>query len=93
MAEPRDLENRCHLPRSLHVPGKPVVLPNAWDVASTRAVVAAGYPVVATTSGGVTTSLGYEDQERAPACSGPFPPSSSAAANPTPSWITTQMGS
>jgi 2-methylisocitrate lyase-like PEP mutase family enzyme len=42
------------------------VLPNAWDAASARAVVAAGFPVVATTSGGVAASLGYEDHERAP---------------------------
>jgi 2-methylisocitrate lyase-like PEP mutase family enzyme len=45
----------------------PLVLPNAWDVPSARAVVAAGFPVVATTSGGVAEALGYEDEERAPA--------------------------
>jgi len=44
-----------------------VVLPNAWDVASAWAVVAAGFPVVATTSGGIAEALGYEDGERAPA--------------------------
>jgi 2-methylisocitrate lyase-like PEP mutase family enzyme len=60
------LESRCDLLRALHVPGNPVVLPNAWDVASARAVAAAGFPVVATTSGGVAASLGYEDHERAP---------------------------
>src|SRR5215212_5311621 len=65
-AEPTDLESRCALLRSLHVPGTPLVLPNAWDVASARAVIAAGFPVVATTSGGVAASLGYEDHERAP---------------------------
>jgi 2-methylisocitrate lyase-like PEP mutase family enzyme len=64
--EPTELESRCALLRSLHVPGAPLVLPNAWDVASARAVVAAGFPVVATTSGGVAASLGYEDHERAP---------------------------
>ena len=48
------------------MPGTPLVLPNAWDVASARAVAAAGFPVVATTSGGVAASLGYEDHERAP---------------------------
>jgi 2-methylisocitrate lyase-like PEP mutase family enzyme len=63
---PTDLESRCDLLRSLHVPGTPLVLPNAWDVASARAVVAAGFPVVATTSRGVAASLGYEDHERAP---------------------------
>jgi 2-methylisocitrate lyase-like PEP mutase family enzyme len=66
VTEPTDLESRCDLLRSLHVPGTPLVLPNAWDVASARAVVAAGFPVVATTSGGVAASLGYEDHERAP---------------------------
>jgi 2-methylisocitrate lyase-like PEP mutase family enzyme len=61
------LEQRCDLLRSLHVPGTPLVLPNAWDVASAKAVVTAGFPVVATTSGGVAATLGYEDGEDAPA--------------------------
>ena len=43
------------------------MLPNAWDVASARAVEAAGFPVVATTSGGVAAALGYDDHEQAPA--------------------------
>jgi 2-methylisocitrate lyase-like PEP mutase family enzyme len=64
--KPIDLESRCELLRSLHIPGTPLVLPNAWDVASARAVVAAGFPVVATTSMGVAASLGYEDHEQAP---------------------------
>jgi 2-methylisocitrate lyase-like PEP mutase family enzyme len=58
--------SRSELLRSLHVPGDPLVLPNAWDVASARAVVAAGFPVVATTSAGVAAVLGYEDHEGAP---------------------------
>jgi 2-methylisocitrate lyase-like PEP mutase family enzyme len=66
MTEPTDLEGRCGLLRSLQVHGTPLVLPNAWDVASARAVEAAGFPVVATTSGGVAAALGYEDHERAP---------------------------
>jgi 2-methylisocitrate lyase-like PEP mutase family enzyme len=61
-----DLESRCELFRSLHRPGSPVVLPNAWDVATARAVVAAGFPVVATTSAGVAEALGYHDHEGAP---------------------------
>jgi 2-methylisocitrate lyase-like PEP mutase family enzyme len=67
MTESSDLKGRCELLRSLHVRGTPLVLPNAWDVASARAVVGAGFPVVATTSGGVAASLGYEDHEGAPA--------------------------
>jgi 2-methylisocitrate lyase-like PEP mutase family enzyme len=62
-----DLESRCDLLRSLHRPGDPLLLPNAWDVATARAVAAAGFPVVATTSGGVAGALGYDDHEQAPA--------------------------
>jgi 2-methylisocitrate lyase-like PEP mutase family enzyme len=57
---------RSELLRSLHVPGDPLLLPNAWDAASAKAVVAAGFPVVATTSAGVAESLGHEDHEGAP---------------------------
>src|ERR671937_2195235 len=62
-----DLNSRCDLLRELHRPGAPLLLPNVWDVATARAVVAAGFPVVATTSWGVAAALGYEDDERAPA--------------------------
>jgi 2-methylisocitrate lyase-like PEP mutase family enzyme len=62
-----DLQSRCDLLRSLHRPGEPLLLPTAWDVATAKAVVAAGFPVVATTSAGVAAALGYEDHERAPA--------------------------
>src|SRR3954467_6725380 len=62
-----ELQDRCDLLRSLHRPGDPLLLPNAWDVATARAVVAGRFPVVATTSGGVAATLGYEDGERAPA--------------------------
>jgi 2-methylisocitrate lyase-like PEP mutase family enzyme len=43
-----------------------LVLPNAWDVASARAVVEAGFPVVATSSAAVARSLGYDDHEDMP---------------------------
>ena len=68
MAQARttDLPGKCDLLRSLQRPGTPLLLPNAWDVATARAVVAAGFPVVATTSGGVAPTLGYEDHEGAP---------------------------
>src|SRR3954471_24140642 len=62
-----DLQTRCDLLRSLHRPGAPLLLPNAWDVATAKAVVAAGFPVVATTSAGVAATLGYEDHQGAPA--------------------------
>src|SRR5687767_14975255 len=66
-AQTAELQSRCDLLRSLQRPGAPLLLPNAWDVATARAVVAAGFPVVATTSGGVAAALGYEDHEGAPA--------------------------
>src|ERR671914_757629 len=66
LSQTPDLQSRCDLLRSLHRPGDPLLLPNAWDVATARAVVAAGFPVVATTSGGVAAALGYEDHEGAP---------------------------
>ena len=62
-----DLESRCDLLRSLHRPGAPLVLPNAWDAATARAVAAAGFPAVATTSAAVAAALGYDDHEGAPA--------------------------
>ncbi len=52
--------------RSLHVPGRPLVLPNAWDAASARAVEAAGFLAVATASAAVAESLGYRDGEGTP---------------------------
>jgi 2-methylisocitrate lyase-like PEP mutase family enzyme len=63
---PAELQSRCDLLRSLHRRGDPLLLPNAWDLATARAVVAGGFPVVATTSGGVAAALGYEDHEGAP---------------------------
>lgn len=49
--------------RELHVPGDPLVLPNAWDAASAKAVEAAGFQVVATSSAAVARALGAEDHE------------------------------
>src|ERR671911_545465 len=65
-AQTAEIQSRCDLLRSLQRPGAPLLLPNAWDVATARAVVAAGFPVVATTGGGVAAALGYEDHEGAP---------------------------
>jgi 2-methylisocitrate lyase-like PEP mutase family enzyme len=66
LSQTTDLQSRCDLLRSLHRPGDPLLLPNAWDVATARAVIAAGFPVVATTSAGVAGTLGHEDHEGAP---------------------------
>jgi 2-methylisocitrate lyase-like PEP mutase family enzyme len=53
--------------KALHVPGKPLVLPNAWDADTAKLVEAAGFPVVATSSVAVAAALGFPDGEEAPA--------------------------
>jgi len=53
--------------RQLHSGPNILVLPNAWDAASARAFEKAGFPAIATTSGGVANALGFEDHEGAPA--------------------------
>ena len=45
----------------LHKPGQPLLLPNAWDVASAVAIAGAGAKAIATTSAGVAWSLGVPD--------------------------------
>ncbi len=52
--------------RALHVPGRPLVLRNAWDAASAKAL-ADGVPAIATTSVGVAETLGYADGGHVPA--------------------------
>jgi 2-methylisocitrate lyase-like PEP mutase family enzyme len=58
---------RADLLRRLHLEPPLLVLPNAWDVASARALVALdGCRALATTSAAVARALGWEDGERAP---------------------------
>ena len=52
--------------RALHVPGSPLVLPNAWDAASARLVQEAGFAVVATSSAATAAVLGWPDGEGTP---------------------------
>jgi 2-methylisocitrate lyase-like PEP mutase family enzyme len=47
--------------RELHHAELPLLLPNAWDVGSALAFVAAGFPAVGTTSFGVNASTGRPD--------------------------------
>src|SRR6185437_11184387 len=50
----------------LHHAAAPVVLVNAWDVASARIIEEAGFPAIATTSAGVANALGYPDGQKIP---------------------------
>jgi 2-methylisocitrate lyase-like PEP mutase family enzyme len=61
-----DLSQKAAKLRELHRPGEPLLLANAWDAASARAVEAAGLPAVATTSSGMAEALGYEDHQVTP---------------------------
>jgi len=60
------LAARAEALRSLHHTGRPLILANAWDARSARLVVAAGFPVVATSSGALVTTLGFDDGSCAP---------------------------
>ncbi|MEU4581864.1 isocitrate lyase/phosphoenolpyruvate mutase family protein [Kitasatospora aureofaciens] len=44
-----------------HRPGRPLLLPNAWDHASAAALAAAGHPAIGTTSLGVAAAAGLPD--------------------------------
>ena len=61
-----DLTAQAAALRALHRPGTPLVLRNAWDAASAKALVADA-PALATTSVGVAQSLGYDDGGHIPA--------------------------
>jgi 2-methylisocitrate lyase-like PEP mutase family enzyme len=65
-AHPGGPADRAERLRSLHAPGRPLVLPNAWDAASASAVEAAGFEAVATSSAAVAAGLGFSDAEEAP---------------------------
>ena len=52
--------------RSLHVPGKPVILFNVWDPGSAKAVVDAGARALATGSWSVAAAHGYANGEQLP---------------------------
>jgi 2-methylisocitrate lyase-like PEP mutase family enzyme len=53
--------------RRMHREPPILVLPNAWDVASAKALAAVpGCRAVATSSAAVARALGWEDGERAP---------------------------
>ena len=47
--------------RALHVPGRPLLLPNPWDVGSARILVSLGFRALATTSSGHAATFGRMD--------------------------------
>jgi len=57
-----DYEKFC----DLHHRIKPLVIANAWNVKSAQLIEKQGYDAVATSSGAIADSLGYEDGEKIP---------------------------
>ena len=47
----------------LHYQSKPLVLANAWNAKSAQIAENSGFKAVATSSGAIAESLGYEDGE------------------------------
>jgi 2-methylisocitrate lyase-like PEP mutase family enzyme len=52
--------------RNLHIRGNPIVLFNAWDAGSAKAVVAGGAKAIGTSSWSVAAANGFGDGERIP---------------------------
>lgn len=57
------LREKAEALRRLHVPGRPLLLLNAWDAATARLAEQAGAPAVATSSAAAANALGYRDGE------------------------------
>ncbi|HKT30291.1 isocitrate lyase/phosphoenolpyruvate mutase family protein [Dyella sp.] len=62
----REQQARTEYFHRLHDGPAPLMLPNAWDVASARVIENAGAKAIATTSAGMAWSLGYRDGEQMP---------------------------
>jgi 2-methylisocitrate lyase-like PEP mutase family enzyme len=50
--------------RAMHSGKQILLLPNVWDVASARIIEEAGYAAIATSSAGISFSLGYPDGQK-----------------------------
>ncbi|MFD4328218.1 isocitrate lyase/phosphoenolpyruvate mutase family protein [Nocardioides sp. NPDC058538] len=46
---------------SLHLPGRPLLMPNAWDAGSAKVLASLGFAALATTSSGYAATLGRLD--------------------------------
>lgn len=58
------LQAKAQALRALHIPGRPLVLLNAWDAASAVVIARAGARAIASTSAGAANALGYADGQR-----------------------------
>jgi 2-methylisocitrate lyase-like PEP mutase family enzyme len=62
----QEQKQKIELFRKLHISGNPLVLYNAWDVGSARAVEKAGAKAIATSSWAVAEANGFSDGENTP---------------------------
>ena len=61
MTPPTSPASRAERFRSLHVPGTPLLMPNAWDIGSALLFASLGFEALATTSGGFAATRGRLD--------------------------------
>ncbi len=61
MTPPTNQADKAELFRALHVPGTPLLMPNAWDEGSARLFASIGCAAIATTSGGFAATRGRLD--------------------------------
>jgi 2-methylisocitrate lyase-like PEP mutase family enzyme len=64
MSEIENQKLKAETFREMHRIARILVLPNTWDVASSRIIEGAGFEAIATSSAGVAFSLGYPDGQR-----------------------------
>ena len=62
-----DLDTLARTLRSLHRPGEPLLLANAWDVVSAKLVEELGFSALATSSHAVADAFGEKDDDCMPA--------------------------
>lgn len=61
-----DRRNAAEAFHALHVPGRPLVLYNAWDAGTAKAVAASGARAIATGSWSIAAANGWDDGENIP---------------------------
>ncbi len=61
MTIPASAAQRAVQFKALHVPGTPLLMPNAWDVGSAALFASLGFEAIATTSGGFAATRGRLD--------------------------------
>jgi len=63
---PKKIMNQYEIFYQLHHGNKPLIIANAWNVKTAQMIENNGYAAIATSSGAIAGSLGYEDGEKIP---------------------------